>query len=138
MDAGALGRGQGHGLARTGAPQRPGHRFGDPHQIGFGEAVHVTVEGRLALDHPHADARLAAALRRLHAALVEGQRKALPILGVELRELAAVGEGAAEHAPGELGRHEAHGSSPSTIRTMLSDTSSAVSYPRASGCSSRA
>ena len=127
MHAGALRGRQRDGLAVARASHGPCHRARHAHQVGLRQAVHVPVVGRLALDHANADARLATALGGLHAALVQREREALPVLGVELGQVAPVCEGAAEHPPGELGVHEAHGSYPSTMRTMLSETSSALS-----------
>ena len=119
--------GQGHGGGVPRAAEGLGHGLGHAHQVRLGEAVDVAVVGGLAVDHPQARARLAAALRRLHAAVVERQAEALAILRVQLAEVAAVDERAPQHALGQLGRNEAHGSSPSTMRTIRSDTASAVS-----------
>ncbi len=62
----------------------------------------------------------------------------MAVLGVQLGQVAPACERALEHAAGQLGRHERHASAPSTRRTMRSDTAITLSYPRASGWSSRA
>ena len=87
-----------------------------------------------------AGAPLAAVLRVLDAAVVERQAEAVPVLGVELGEVAAVGERPRKHALGQLGvdeRHVALRPSPASS-TILRAAASACSWPRASGCSSRA
>ena len=56
----------------------------------------------------HAGAALAAVLGVLDAAVVEREAEAVPVLGVELGEVAAAGERPLEHALGELGVDERH------------------------------
>ena len=127
MALGALRRHEQRLGAAAGAAHSLGHGVRHAHEVRLGEPVHVPVVGGVALDHAQAHARLAPALGRLHASLVEREPEALAILGVQLAQVAAVDERPRDHALGEVGCHQGHGSYPSTTRTMLSETSSAVS-----------
>ena len=107
---GRLGGAQPRRGARL-AAQRLGGRVGHAQQVVLGQAVDVAVVGRLAADHAHAGAALAAALRALHAAVVERDREAVASLGVQLGEVAAARQRALQHARGEPGVDQAHGCS---------------------------
>src|SRR5690606_8303565 len=88
-------------------------------QILLGETVDVAEVARVADDDADGRAPLAAGLRALDAAVVEGDREARAVLDVEVGEVAPAREGALEHAGGELGVDEAaHASSrrPSSMR----------------------
>ena len=98
------------------AAHRLGHGARHAQQVLLGEAVDVAVVGRVALHHAHARAALAAALRALHAAVVEREREAAARLGVQLRHVAAARERALEHAPRELRVDERHSRVPRPAR----------------------
>ena len=117
------------GVAAHGLGDRPGHA----QQVLLGQAVHVAVVGRVALHDPHARAALAAALRALHAPVVEREPEAAPRLGVELGHVATAAEGAIEHAGGQLGIDEGQLSRSATWPTIRSAISMMRSCPRASG-----
>ena len=66
----------------------------------------MAIEGRVAQQHPHVGAALAAGLRALHALVVEREREAVAVLGVELGQVAAAPQRAGEHPLRQLGRYE--------------------------------
>ena len=134
------------GRARARSPRTAcGDRVGHAQQVLLGQAVDVAEVGRVALHDAHAGAALAAALGTLDAAVVEREREAAPVLGVELGEVAAARQRALEHALGQLGIDQRHDVSPACgssrrvdhLRSAAARTS-ARSCPRASGCSRRA
>src|SRR5919108_174034 len=94
--------------------------------VGVGARLHASVPARHHLRaQPHAGAALAAALRPLHAAVVERQREALASLRVELGELAAAGERTLEHASRQSRLYERHAASSEPPPREPSPTSSA-------------
>ena len=97
---GRPGRGQGGRLASAGA-HRARHRVRHPEEVGFVKAVHVTEVGGLPRHHPHSGSPLRAGLRALHPPVVERQREAAAVLGVDLRQVAATGQRPREHALGQ-------------------------------------
>ena len=117
------------GVAAHGLGDGPGHA----QQVLLGQAVHVAVVGRVTLHDPHARAALAAALRTLHASVVEGEREAAPRLGVELGHVTAAPERAIEDAGRQLGIDEGQLSRSPTWPTICSAISMIRSCPRASG-----
>ena len=105
------------------ARRRLGHGVGHPHQIRLRQAVHVP-EVRCVAGH-HADrcAALGAGLRPFHPPVVERQAEAVPLLHVQLRQVAATLESALDGPAGELPVDKAHPvccSSSIAISTMRS------------------
>src|SRR5205085_2022773 len=93
--------------------------LGHAHDVLLGQAVHVAEVRRVTLHHAHRSAALAAGLRALELRVVEAESKAVPILRVDLAEVAAMPERTLEGAAGEFFADQRHSSS-GTSATCIS------------------
>ena len=115
----------GHGL---------GHGLRHAPQVLLGETVDVAEVGGVANHHADRGAHLAAALRALHAPVVQGEGEAGPLLHVQLGQVAASRERAREEVAGELGGDH----SPAASVVISSASSSSSARPGVSSASTRA
>ena len=103
-----LGRRQGLGLATVSA-RRVRHGGRGALQLALPQAVHVGEVSRLAANHPHPGAALAAALHPLHPRLVDRQAEPGALLAEDLGEVAAALKRALQHPAGKLGLDQRRG-----------------------------